>query len=233
MFAENYLRKIIQLPLVLPGRTADQRFGFVSQLFSPTAQREYRRATRSSTGRPPSRRRPDDGDATPFSFDPAAVVPPRVQILREVQDTKEELEALDALARAAARQPARAQAAGERAPARQDPAAAPRRAADRRAAAQARGLAGVLRRAGPSEVDDLLAAGGRSQPDDDERPGHGRRRAPERPRPRAGRHAGARRPDLAAGARPAGGYSPAARSGVRSSGSASSISFVKMRSLRL
>ena len=61
----------------------------------------------------------------------------------------------------------------------------------------------------------------------------GRRRAPVRPRPRARRNAGARRPDLAARARPPGGYSPAARSGVRSSGSASSISFVKMRSLRL
>jgi hypothetical protein len=95
VFAENYLRKIIQLPLVLPGRSADQRFGFVSQLFSPTAQRAYRTETEE----------PDDAvdeapaaehDGTPFSFDPAAIVPPRVLILREVQDTKEELEALHA-----------------------------------------------------------------------------------------------------------------------------------------
>ncbi len=32
----------------------------------------------------------------PFSFDPADIVAPRVRVLREVQDTKEELEALDA-----------------------------------------------------------------------------------------------------------------------------------------
>ena len=38
----------------------------------------------------------DDGDGTPFSFEPAAIVTPRVRILREVQDTKEELEALEA-----------------------------------------------------------------------------------------------------------------------------------------
>jgi hypothetical protein len=94
VFAENYLRKIIQLPLVLPGRSADQRFGFVSQLFSPSAQREYQGdddgAIDASATEPP------DTDASPFSFDPALVIPPRVQILREVQDTKEELEALHA-----------------------------------------------------------------------------------------------------------------------------------------
>jgi hypothetical protein len=95
VFAENYLRKIIQLPLVLPGRSAEQRFGFVSQLFSPTAQREFR--TEETEDRADDGVLPKvDGEATPFSFDPAAVVPPRVRVLREVQDTKEELEALEA-----------------------------------------------------------------------------------------------------------------------------------------
>jgi hypothetical protein len=93
-FAENYLRKIIQLPLVLPGRNADQRFGFVSQLFSPTAQRAYQRAD-EELEQPPAEPLADEGEPL-FSYDPAVVVPPRVQILREVQDTKEELEALHA-----------------------------------------------------------------------------------------------------------------------------------------
>jgi KAP family P-loop domain len=94
VFAENYLRKIIQLPLVLPGRSAEQRFGFVSQLFSPTAQREFSRAE-EALARPAAEPPPPD-DGTPFSFDPAAIIPPHVRILREVQDTKEELEALHA-----------------------------------------------------------------------------------------------------------------------------------------
>jgi hypothetical protein len=94
VFAENYLRKIIQLPLVLPRRSADQRFGFVSQLFSPSAQRDYR--GEEEAGAPPSEPPTDDEGLAPFTFDPAVVVPPRVQILREVQDTKEELEALHA-----------------------------------------------------------------------------------------------------------------------------------------
>jgi KAP-like P-loop domain-containing protein len=92
VFAENYLRKIIQLPLVLEGRSADQRFGFVSQLFSPSAQRDYQREEEQDE---------KDGDlpaaeegAETFAFDPALILSPRVQILREVQDTKEELEAL-------------------------------------------------------------------------------------------------------------------------------------------
>ena len=93
VFAENYLRKIIQLPLVLPGRSAEQRFGFVSQLFSPAAQRAYRSEAGESV-EPRDEPPPDDAGGTPFSFDPSAIVPPRVLVLREVQDTKEELEAL-------------------------------------------------------------------------------------------------------------------------------------------
>jgi hypothetical protein len=95
-FAENYLRKIIQLPLHLPGRTADQRFGFVTQLFSPTAQREFAQA--QGNGTPPEPPPPPEpGETrTPFAWDPGAVVPPRVQVLREVQDTKDELDALNA-----------------------------------------------------------------------------------------------------------------------------------------
>ena len=77
-FAENYLRKIIQLPLHLPGRTADQRFGFVTQLFSPTAQREFaggagaratgRRRRRSPPPRPAATgARRSRGTPTPWS----------------------------------------------------------------------------------------------------------------------------------------------------------------------
>jgi KAP family P-loop domain len=94
-FAENYLRKIIQLPLHLPGRTADQRFGFVTQLFSPTAQREFAQAQGDDAPPPPPP--PESGGGrTPFAWDPGAVVAPRVQVLREVQDTKDELDALNA-----------------------------------------------------------------------------------------------------------------------------------------
>jgi hypothetical protein len=94
-FAENYLRKIIQLPLHLPGRTADQRFGFVSQLFSPTAQRELASEEQNGSGQPrPGPASGSDGAASPFSFDPEVVVPPRVRVLREVEDTKDELKAL-------------------------------------------------------------------------------------------------------------------------------------------
>ena len=78
LFAENYLRKIIQLPLVLPGRTTDQRFGFVSQLFSTTAQREYRRAEQAPD-LPPDDAPADDEQLPPLMFDPAAVISPRVQ----------------------------------------------------------------------------------------------------------------------------------------------------------
>ena len=230
VFAENYLRKIIQLPLVLPGRSAEQRFGFVSQLFSPTAQREFRRRRSSQpAGRRASaagRRRRDAVLVRPGGRHPAARADPA-----RGAGHQGGARGAGGLAPPAARQPARAQAARQRAPARQDPAAAPGRAADRRAAAQAHGLAGVLRRE-PGRGRRPARAGGRATRRR-RGPGHGRRRAPERPRPRPRRHAGARRAHLVARARPAGGYSPAARSGVRSSGSASSISFVKMRSLRL
>ena len=105
VFAENYLRKIIQLPLHLPHRTAEQRFGFVTQLFSPTAQREYAAAQAqaqvdgpAATEAPPPAPAPAaerDGERSAFAFDPSAVVAPRVRVLREVQDTSDELGALD------------------------------------------------------------------------------------------------------------------------------------------
>jgi len=97
-FAENYLRKIIQLPLHLPGRTAEQRFGFVSQLFSPAAQREFASAQPGRNGGPGPASGPPagpNGATTPFSWSRAAVVPPRIRVLREVEDTKDELEALN------------------------------------------------------------------------------------------------------------------------------------------
>ena len=130
VFAENYLRKIIQLPLVLPGRSAEQRFGFVSQLFSPTAQREFRRADealdRPAAEPPPAgRRRRDAVLLRPGGRHPAARADPA-----RGAGHQGGARGAGGLAPPAARQPARAQAAGERAPARQDPAAAPGRAAD-------------------------------------------------------------------------------------------------------
>jgi hypothetical protein len=96
VFAENYLRKIIQLPLHLPSRTADQRFGFVAQLFSPAAQREFEAASSGSApDEPATEPPPSDGHRTPFSFDLSAVVEPRIRVLREVEDTKDELDALN------------------------------------------------------------------------------------------------------------------------------------------
>jgi len=92
-FAQNYLRKIIQLPLHLPGKDPDQRFGFVSQLFSPAAQREYLADRNGAEGEAPE---PEAAtrESGSWTFDPADVAPPRTQLLREVEDTKDELEAL-------------------------------------------------------------------------------------------------------------------------------------------
>ena len=165
-----------------------------------------------------------------FSFDLALIVAPRVQILREVQDTKEELEALHAsrdLLNDNPRELKRLVNVHRLVKIllqRQDAPPTPE---------QQRKLVAwlVYCAAKPGDVDDALATRGRG-------PGRrlrrrGRGRVPLGPGSRRRGHARARRPDLAARARPAGGYSPADRSGVRSSGSASSISFVKMRSLRL
>lgn len=97
-FAEDYLRKIIQLPLHLPPRNAQQRFGFVSQLFSQAAQREFL-AARDDGRQPDGGPSPEhDGARAPFAWSPDAVISPRVQVLRPVQDTKEELEALETFA---------------------------------------------------------------------------------------------------------------------------------------
>jgi hypothetical protein len=93
-FAQNYLRKIIQLPLHLPRKDPDQRFGFVSQLFSPAAQREYLADQNGADGDESQPQAAPPADAVPLSFDPAAIVPPRSQLLREVEDTKDELLAL-------------------------------------------------------------------------------------------------------------------------------------------
>jgi hypothetical protein len=95
-FAENYLRKIIQLPLHLPERSAEQRFNFVSQLFSQAAQRAYRSSRNGAAPASAGGADAVQGDArAPFAFDPVAVVSPHVQVLREVEDTEDELAALD------------------------------------------------------------------------------------------------------------------------------------------
>jgi hypothetical protein len=97
-FAENYLRKIIQLPLHLPERTADQRFSFISQLFSPAAQHAFH-ARQNGAARPPEGGGDGDRDvqdaARPaLAFVATAVVPPRIQVVRAVEDTDDELSAL-------------------------------------------------------------------------------------------------------------------------------------------
>jgi hypothetical protein len=92
-FAQQYLRKIIQLPLHLPGRTAEQRFGFVAQLFSPEAQRAFADSHERRNGGAAGRTGDRDAEDL-FRFDLAAVMPPRMQTAHAVPDTEQELQAL-------------------------------------------------------------------------------------------------------------------------------------------
>jgi hypothetical protein len=93
-FAQQYLRKIIQLPLHLPGRTAEQRFGFVAQLFSPEAQRAFA-AGRESRNGDAAQAMAGNADEAMFRFDLAAIMPPRMQTAHAVPDTEQELQALE------------------------------------------------------------------------------------------------------------------------------------------
>jgi hypothetical protein len=121
-FAEDYLRKIIQLSFHLPTTEPNVRFDLLSQGFSPLARLELRFADAQKPGRPSGRaaagspadagRAATDGDAAvgnggerrsgsrpkshfddPFWFDPSILQQPRVVIRKDVEDTKEELDA--------------------------------------------------------------------------------------------------------------------------------------------
>jgi hypothetical protein len=89
-FAKSYLRKIIQLRYYLPEPDPERRLSLIGRLFSPGA-----RADGDGT-------QPTDGesaevteeDAAVLSFPvaPGAVLPPRVQVFTEVEDTPAELD---------------------------------------------------------------------------------------------------------------------------------------------
>jgi len=100
-FAENYLRKIIQLSFHLPETSPEQRFTFVEQMFSVQARKEMlERQKREHKGRdgaepsqpPPPSPPPPHADGDPFNVNLSAVVSPRIELPRDVKDTGTELE---------------------------------------------------------------------------------------------------------------------------------------------
>ena len=91
IFPANYVRKIIQLSFHLPDASPEGRFNFVSQLFSPTARSAFFQQTLTPAGTAP----PADGQLGPLGFDRRLVMPVRVQVVKNVVDTKDELKALD------------------------------------------------------------------------------------------------------------------------------------------
>ena len=149
----------------LPGRTADQRFGFVSAALQP-----------DRAARVPARRRARD--------EPAAGTPPpaagrRTLAVRVRPRRRRPAARPDRCARcrtprtssrrctrraSSSRQPARAQAAGQRAPAREDPAAAPRRAADRRSSSASSWPGSCSAPPSPARSTTLLARAPPSRP---------------------------------------------------------------------
>lgn len=98
-FAEEYLKKIIQLSFHLPPAVESQRFALIAGLFSQGARSEYeaRRAAQTRDGDSGS----DAGGAGAaydlFRYDPDAAIRPRIQHVREVEDTGEELMAFEDL----------------------------------------------------------------------------------------------------------------------------------------
>lgn len=106
-FAESYLRKIVQLSFHLPEANPNQRLALIRQMFSPSARRDLtlqntqigsRDVTNGHEGAPArvrvQPRTPSAPSlANPFVYDRSILLPPRISVLKEVEDTKEELEA--------------------------------------------------------------------------------------------------------------------------------------------
>ena len=91
IFPANYVRKIIQLSFHLPDASPEGRFNFVSQLFSASARGAFFQQTLTPAGTAP----PADGQLGPLGFDRRLIMPVRVQVTKNVVDTKDELTALD------------------------------------------------------------------------------------------------------------------------------------------
>jgi len=87
-FAEQYLRKIIQLPFHLPTATSEQQASFVLDLFSVRARQEL--AQRRSAADPGAAGQEPDA----LLWNEAAIVPTVHRVLEPVEDTADELEAL-------------------------------------------------------------------------------------------------------------------------------------------
>jgi hypothetical protein len=93
MFADNYLRKIVQISLFLPSTAADARVDMVSQFFSEATRQAW---LRNGTGAAAEEKKQEKGAAEAgaggLEYDLATVLPSRTS--REVEDTREELAAL-------------------------------------------------------------------------------------------------------------------------------------------
>lgn len=91
-FAQNYLRKIIQLPYYLPDPSAGRGLALIENLFSPGA-RAVSDGAAPATGEKASSETPVAMETEGmFRVDPTTVVSPRVQVLTEVEDTEAELD---------------------------------------------------------------------------------------------------------------------------------------------
>jgi hypothetical protein len=101
-FAENYLRKIIQLPLNLPQSSADQRFVFISRLFSLRTRQAYAAVMAppgGTNGASPAATTDADEPIAGWVVDPLAVVESLTGVSDQVEDTKDELETIHAFSR--------------------------------------------------------------------------------------------------------------------------------------
>jgi hypothetical protein len=109
-FAENYLRKIVQLQFHLPTTAARQRIALVSQMFSPAARRDLGDGSDDDrNGSAGAGEGPDaivagvEGVAPPatratalsnlFAYNSAILLKPKTTSFKEVEDTKHELKA--------------------------------------------------------------------------------------------------------------------------------------------
>ncbi|MDZ7344754.1 MAG: KAP family NTPase [candidate division KSB1 bacterium] len=93
-FPENYLRKIIQLSFHLPAMPPEKRFAFVSTLFSAEARRDLEQRL-AAVSKPEQSQQAESAEAVDgaWPFDLALVQKPVSQLMKEVEDTAEELAA--------------------------------------------------------------------------------------------------------------------------------------------
>jgi hypothetical protein len=101
-FAESYLRKIIQLSFHLPSTKPEGRLTFISRLFSLEARADFELGTEPGDGDAPVEHGATMGDVLAPANDgfPVArdlLTSPKVQVLKEVRDTRDELEAFQTL----------------------------------------------------------------------------------------------------------------------------------------